>query len=448
MAQNPFYHRGPIRESKHFCGRQAETEQLANLLRVSQSVSVVGPRRIGKTSLLYHLHAPDVRAAYGLQAPGFSFASVDAEGLAQAPVATVYAAFLDALQDALREAPATPAAEAPTRPADYHALDGALKACGRQGTRVAFFIDEFEALAGNPNLDPSFFSGLRGLATRHAVSYIVASQRPLIALVYADHSVLSSPFFNIFATVPLGLFDGATARELVQDCLATSEAELPPPALQAIADLAGPHPFFVQVAAYHAWEVARSEPAWDERAGKRLAETFYQEARPHYLYHWRNLDDAQQYALANLAVTQHDSASREVLRRLQEECLILPINGGYHYLSPALRRFVRCQRVPGLLQSEPFVIDLRGRVATAADEPLPLTKTQFAILSYLAERSGRVVTSRELEESVWRDEYVEDPERLKAAIKHLRRALGPWASCVVNERGVGYVLRGMVECQE
>lgn len=445
MRQNPFYHRGPIREPGDFFGRQRETQQVAGLLRVAQSVSVVGPRRVGKTSLLYHLQSLDVRATHGLLEPIYVFANINAEGLTQAPLAAVYAHILEALRDRL---PKLEALQQSAALPDYHAVDAALKALTALGSQVTFFIDEFEALAANPNLDPSFFSGLRGLATRYAVSYVIASQQPLIALVYADHSVLSSPFFNIFATVPLGLFDESTAQQMVPAFLARARAALPEPALSAIAELSGPHPFFIQLAAYHACELARSTEKWDQRVLTRLADAFYDEAQSHYLYAWHNLVDAERYTLANLPAAQQEAGAREALRQLQDQCLIVAHpEGGYGYLSTALRRFVRCQQVPGLLQVEPLVIDLRRRSVVAGEELLPLTKTQFDLLATLAEYEGRVVTNRALEERVWKDEYVEDPERLKAAIKHLRRALGSYASCVINERGVGYALRGSQECR-
>ncbi len=441
VAHNPFYHRGPIREASHFYDRQHETDQIANLVRASQSVSIVGPRRIGKTSLLYHLQDQEVRAAHGLLPPEHVFISIGTEGMGQASPPQVCALFLDGLREALRESSINAEWGEGARPVDYRLLDSAIKAVTRQGTKVAFFIDEFELLAANQNLDPTFFSGLRGLATRCAVSYILVSQRPLISLVYADDSVLSSPFFNIFATVPLGLFDEPTARGMVLAFLDRAEATLPQPALSAIADLAGPHPFFVQVAAYHAWDLAQSTEEWDERATTLLSDLFYEEAQQHYLYCWYNLNEAERYALASLAVAPHDPGARQALHQLQQQCLIIPSDSGYCYVSSALRRFVRSQRVTNLLQAEPFVIDLRRRMATVADEPLKLTKTQFKVLAHLAQRPGQVVTNRELEESVWQDEYVEDPERLKAAIKYLRRALGLWARCIVNERGVGYALR-------
>lgn len=463
MAQNPFYHRGPVRDPNYFFGREAETEQVANLLVVSQSVSIVGPRRIGKTSLLYHLLSEPVRSSFGLNAPGHILALLSAEGLTSASVAEVYGAFLDSLSEA------APSAESPTTTTrDYHALDLALKARCSRGCRVTFAIDEFEALAGNPALDPSFFSGLRGLATRYTVSFVTASQRPLISLVFADHSVLSSPFFNIFATIPLGLFSAQQSREMTRALLERGGASLPDAALEAVAALAGPHPFFTQLAAYHALELARLAvrpggrplvPAqgegspngagvWDQAATLKLAERFALEAEPHLRYAWHNLDDDARCTLANLNIEQRNPGARETLRQLEEQCLILSSADGWAYLSETVRRFVRCQEVPGLLQAAgSFVIDLNRRVATADGTEFALTKTQFDLLAFLARQGGRVATNRELEEGIWHDQYVDDPERIKAAIKHLRRALGAYGACIVNQRGIGYALRPLTECQ-
>jgi DNA-binding response OmpR family regulator len=43
-----------------------------------------------------------------------------------------------------------------------------------------------------------------------------------------------------------------------------------------------------------------------------------------------------------------------------------------------------------------------------------------------------------LEQAVWAETYVEDPERLKTVIKRLRQALGEEAARLENVRGVGY----------
>ena len=68
-ADNPFFHRGAIRRAEDFVGREAEIAQTLGLLRNGQSVSLIGPRRIGKSSLLLHLTHPAVRAAYRLDPP-------------------------------------------------------------------------------------------------------------------------------------------------------------------------------------------------------------------------------------------------------------------------------------------------------------------------------------------------------------------------------------------
>jgi DNA-binding response OmpR family regulator len=46
-----------------------------------------------------------------------------------------------------------------------------------------------------------------------------------------------------------------------------------------------------------------------------------------------------------------------------------------------------------------------------------------------------------LETAVWGDALLDDPDRLKTLIKRLRRAIEPYSSWIVSERGVGYVLK-------
>src|SRR4051812_34367209 len=65
-AANPFFHRGPVRDPAYFFGRERETSFVVDLLRQGQSVAISGPRRFGKTSLLFHLSHPDVADAHGL----------------------------------------------------------------------------------------------------------------------------------------------------------------------------------------------------------------------------------------------------------------------------------------------------------------------------------------------------------------------------------------------
>jgi hypothetical protein len=52
---NPFTIRGTLQNPAEFIGRGTEINDIITRLRSMQSCSVVGERRIGKSSLLYHL---------------------------------------------------------------------------------------------------------------------------------------------------------------------------------------------------------------------------------------------------------------------------------------------------------------------------------------------------------------------------------------------------------
>ncbi len=52
---NPFTNRAMIKTEEEFAGRRQEVAQILNYVKKGTSVSVVGERRIGKSSLVYHL---------------------------------------------------------------------------------------------------------------------------------------------------------------------------------------------------------------------------------------------------------------------------------------------------------------------------------------------------------------------------------------------------------
>ena len=79
MRGNPFTYGNPISDPRRFFGRVSEIEQIFGRLRNPEfeSSSVVGDRRIGKTSLLNYLADPGVRATYGLGADSCNFVYAD-----------------------------------------------------------------------------------------------------------------------------------------------------------------------------------------------------------------------------------------------------------------------------------------------------------------------------------------------------------------------------------
>jgi hypothetical protein len=427
---NPFFHRGALRQEQDFFGRDSEVRQTMGLLRNGQSVSLIGPRRIGKSSMLLQLARSGVRRLYDLDAPEALFVVVDCQELGASPAEEVYESLLLALLDAASNG----GVQAPQiqHTGSYRALDRLLSHFARQEVSVILLMDEFELLAANEHLTPHFFARLRGLTTKYGLAYLTASQRPLFDIT-ADEQILSSPFFNIFVTLPLGLFSEKEARGLLAERLDRVHATFSPELTDHILQLVGPHPFFLHVAGYHAFQKHGDQPATDDWSS--VDEPVEVEADSHLGYLWQNLSAEEQHALAIA------EGPVDCMRLLEQQCLLLPTAHGHQYASEILRRFVRRQQVPGLIQAGPFIIDELRHQVWAMGDAFGLTTSQFALLVCLCQQSGQVVSSDELERVVWGEALVDDPDRLKTMIKRLRRAIEPYGNWVVSERGVGYALR-------
>ena len=432
-VDNPFYHRGAIRRADHFHGREAEITQILGLLRNGQSVSLIGPRRIGKSSLLIHLTRPQVRHTVNLQPPQVLFVLLDCQELGGSPPEDVYDALLTGLQDAADDVDIQLVMN--QQSGTYRALDRMLRQLQQQDVSVVVVLDEFELLAANEHLTPYFFARLRGLTTKYGLAYLTASQRPLFAIT-AEEEILSSPFFNIFVTLSLDMFTPEEGKGLLQKRLQPTAVRFSGALVDYLLFLVGPHPFFLHIAGYHAFQaISGGNPLQNEADWVQLDAPIEIETFSHLGYLWQNLSAEEQYALA-IADGPIDN-----LRQLEQQCLLAQVDDQYQYTNDMLRRFVRRQKVAGLIQAGPFVIDQQRHQVWGRGEGLSLTTSQFAILVKLCEQAGQVVRAEDLETAVWGEVLVDDPDRLKTLIKRLRRAVEPFGTWIISERGVGYTLR-------
>jgi hypothetical protein len=432
-GDNPFFHRGAIRWAEDFHGRVAEVRQILGLLRNGQCVSLIGPRRIGKSSLLLHLARPQVREPFNMGPRRALFILVDCQELGGSPPEEVYEVLLASLLDATGDAGLETGDI--DKPGTYRSLDRVLNRIYQAGIQVVVLMDEFELLAANERLTPYFFARLRGLTTKYGLAYLTASQRPLFDIT-ADEHILSSPFFNIFVTLPLGLFTPEEATGLLAQRVAGTAVTFPEGLCHYLLHLVGPNPFFLHIAGYHAFQArAEGQPLASRQEMAQLDAPIEIEADSHLGYLWQNLAPDEQYCLA---VT---NGPIDTMRLLEQQCLVQPNHGAYRYTSEILRRFVRRQPVEGLIQAGPFVVDRQRHEVRADGQELSLTTSQFDLLVRLCQQAGQVVSGEELEMAVWGDALLDDPDRLKTLIKRLRRAIEPHSNWIMSERGVGYALR-------
>src|SRR5215472_12669013 len=74
-------------------------------------------------------------------------------------------------------------------------------------------------------------------------------------------------------------------------------------------------------------------------------------------------------------------------------------------------------------QFPPFRLDVVNQSLYRGDERIPLMPKPFAVLQYLVEHAGRLVTQDELLDAIWPETHVQ-PEVLRRYILEIRRVLG------------------------
>jgi DNA-binding response OmpR family regulator len=128
-------------------------------------------------------------------------------------------------------------------------------------------------------------------------------------------------------------------------------------------------------------------------------------------------DGADDYLVKPFSTGQLEARIRAVLRRVAA--------GG-------------SRRAPTIVDT--LVVDAAARKATLDGAPLDLTPREFDLLRYLAERSGQVVTKRELLAEVWHQPYGGAEKTVDVHLSWLRRKLGETAGqprLLHTVRGVG-----------
>jgi len=86
------------------------------------------------------------------------------------------------------------------------------------------------------------------------------------------------------------------------------------------------------------------------------------------------------------------------------------------------------------------VIDCGSHRVTVAGTGIELTSTEFKLLLYLAEHSGRVMQRELLLQDVWGYNFVGDTRTVDTHVTRLRQKLGDAGEMIKTVRGFGYKL--------
>jgi signal transduction histidine kinase len=277
-----------IRNVRDFHGRKQEIARLYARIGAArpQSVAIIGERRIGKSSLLWFLTQPENVASYLPNPEQVIFVSLDLQENREMTVEEFCAALLAPLSERIQDI---------SPDGNYDALLNAVQRLDAEGLRLIILLDDFEGITQNPNFDERFYSFLRSLANRYNVAYITSSRRPLQQLSQSKQ-ISDSPFFNIFSSLYLGGFSEEEARELI---VVLSEAAGVPlePYADFLMDAGGTHPFFLQIACSVLFGYLQVGNELDYLGLGEIEAGIMEEARPHFLYIWENMEEREQQVI-------------------------------------------------------------------------------------------------------------------------------------------------------
>ncbi|HEY3184647.1 MAG TPA: ATP-binding protein, partial [Gaiellaceae bacterium] len=277
MSDNPFRY-GALALDEAFTDREEEIRELTADIRNGQDVVVFGPRRYGKTSLVW-------RVSRDLIARGLLVAHVDlmtaptkqllAEKLARTIHADIASRVERARERALQvfrglrvqpritidpdDGSVSFAFDTARTPADVDAtLERLLELPGELGAerkrKVALVLDEFQEIT---ELDPHLPKLLRAVfQTQPEVAHVyLGSKRHLLQRIFND---ANEPFWRSAKQMELGLIPVPRFREFLRARFAATGKRVDDAVLDPMLELTHGHPYATQELAYFVWEQAGS----------------------------------------------------------------------------------------------------------------------------------------------------------------------------------------------
>lgn len=360
MVENPFTYGNPISNPSRFYGRQVEVRQIfSRLLNAeAESSSIVGERRIGKTSLLQYLTRPETRKNYGANSDQLLMAYIDLEMAGEKITPTLlWKRFLAELE---RRCPDSTVKEIISQmksvdEIDNFSLADLFSTIQSSGYHIVFLLDEFEKVISNKNFAPDFFYGLRSLAIHYHLTLITSSRNELIELTHSNE-IRSSPFFNIFANINVRSLTQDQALEMIDQNLKSTGIQFSQPEIKYICRIAGLHPFFFQVACHFLFSAYQQKLDHSARLGW-VKKEYMEEVSGHLHSYWNDSTDNERIVLTAMALLSRQgkagdrsfklenlqnlySRSQQTLSKLEKRSLLVESPDGYGLFNDAFGEWI------------------------------------------------------------------------------------------------------------
>jgi hypothetical protein len=357
---NPFSFGNPIKDPEKFYGRKSEIRQITNRLLSSahESTSIVGERRIGKTSLLNYLAHPLVAPGLGLMPDKYCMIYLDFQGLTDITPLRFWQRVLSRLSKSICDESLQPEINRLSQQTsiDLFDLEDLFQSANDKGLTIVLLMDEFEYITQNPNFKSDFFGGLRALAIHHGVALLPATRRELVDLCHSDE-IKGSPFFNIFANVILRPFSRSETAEMIIGYTSGYELALTPAEFDVVQSLGGGYPFFVQTVGYYMVD-GKAQGFGGNGLLTYVNSNFCEQSDAHFSYMWSHSNESERITLLGLMslntstkttvalptlenlTSVHPRAAQDLVNLIKRG-MVLENGGLYSLFSPFLGQWIK-----------------------------------------------------------------------------------------------------------
>jgi hypothetical protein len=312
---NPFWHGTPVRPEE-FIGREHELNQIIGRILTGQSTAITGSPRCGKTSVLDYLRSPTMQQKlYEKDAEQLIFSYLDAYnwGTESGP----FQFWETALRPLATESTLSQAyQDCKDNQFGEYALEKLITQIKEiTNKRLVLMVDGFNAVLDYPppqHWNAAFFGSVRTLISRSGgrLALIITLNGPLSDFQKAvqESTRSKSPYFNFIYEVRLGAF----TNEVVKQLLTPGGKRFTESDSQLIQEMAGGHPYLLQVAASMRWEMGerfKSPPEFIEK--------FYYQVKDVLDEIWQSWSGSLQEAFISVALVQMDRFKEVLKKRLQ-----------------------------------------------------------------------------------------------------------------------------------
>lgn len=304
QIDNPFIYGKPVQHPEHFFGRGDEVSSVLSRLRQNGSSSLIGERSVGRTSILNYINHPSVRQSQDLHPSKYIFVYLNVQTLdSDVTPVRLWQWLLQEMAQNCLDAEIKQVLEnmSQARSVETLAITKFFERMNKKEQYPVFLLDEFELITKNKSFGPDFFYHLRNLATLGPLSLVTSSRRDLGDLCHSE-AIRCSPFFNIFGTVNIRLLTKEEAQDLILHSLNGTDISFSSDDLDVILQMAGTHPYFLQVASSFLFEASVRNLSTDKYTF--LRKKFDEQTISLLRSYWGTSNDQERIILLSLALLE------------------------------------------------------------------------------------------------------------------------------------------------